>query len=286
MLLRRSIGIGEFRSLLNGDKIIGQYNLKNEHQNSFDKEGLYVCFFADDYWWIDNKAHSICVIVDIPTSRLKSGTGIYYASKNMSKTHIWSGRRGNELYELNEKYASFYSLDDVKSITLPNYTESALKVYKDKLKELNISIFERPDLVLNNKKLKTSLSIRFQQYRDMPKTELHESFKILLKRICKENGYTGKIEISCYDSSRWGFEKDRNIITRINVDLFNKDNKTCYSEITFSYSLETKKEILEKCKNNEEYDLSKINFTINPFGKVTIEGNLLTFENDFAKAFV
>ena len=54
MLLYRSIGTREFNALLSNKIIEGKYNLSKEKQSSFDEEGLYVCFFEDEYWWLDS----------------------------------------------------------------------------------------------------------------------------------------------------------------------------------------------------------------------------------------
>lgn len=285
MLLHRSLGLGEFYSLINGEKILGKYNLKKEAQNSYSKDGLFVCFFEDDYWWIGGSEHSICVIVDIPESRLKKGTGTYWASKNMAKTHIWSGRRGDELYELKERYAPYYSLKDVKSISLPDFAEHALTHYREILSQANITIMERPDLVIKNKKLHETLSIRFKTYVGCPKTSLHESFKTYLKRICNEKGYTGTIEISCYDSSKFCYEPDRNLQTRIQLDLFDRNNKNCFVELILIYSLDSKKFITNKCQNNEDYDLSLINCIVNSFGKTYFKDDMSNLEDKFQDFF-
>ena len=72
MLLYRSIGTREFNALLSNKIIEGKYNLSKEKQSSFDEKGLYVCFFEDEYWWLDSR-HKVCVIVDILEEKLKKG---------------------------------------------------------------------------------------------------------------------------------------------------------------------------------------------------------------------
>lgn len=289
MLLHRSMNETEFRTLLSGKPVIGRYNVKNQMQSSFEEEGLYVCFFEDDYWWIDAN-HKICAIVDIPEEKLGKGFGTYFASKNMAKTHIWSGRRGSELYLLNECYAKSYSIEDVVSISLPHWTDTALKPYKEQLGSMNIDIMVRPDILIKETNLKRRLSTRFKKYVNMPKTSLHESFKEYLRNICLENGYTGTIEIDCWDNSRVSYAKSNNIITSIELDLFSKDNKNFCGQLRISYPLELKKEMLQKLQNGENLDLSKFLYSgLNyrqPHNRASFKGDLFTLSQDLVEKFL
>lgn len=260
MLLYRSIGTREFNALLSNKIIEGKYNLSKEKQSSFDEEGLYVCFFEDEYWWLDSR-HKVCVNVDIPEEELKEGIGVYYASKNMAKTHIWSGRSGNECYELKERYAKSYSIDNVVAISLPNYVESSLKWYKETIKQKGIKIIDNPKVVLEEKKFKENLSIKFHQYANCKKNDWHKSLKEFLKQICNKNEYNGIIDIDCYDNSNFFYFNPNEdfIVTFVTLDL-TKNDKNLFVTLNLKYSLDTKNYLLEKCKKNEEYDLSRVVF--------------------------
>lgn len=280
MLLYRSIGEREFDALLSNRIIEGKYNVSKEKQSSFDKEGLYVCFFEDEYWWLDSR-HKVCVIVDIPKEELKEGIGIYFASKNMAKTHIWSGRRGSECYELKEKYAKSYSLDNVVAISLPNYVESSLERYKEIIKQKGIKIIDNPKTILEEKKFKENLSIRFHQYTSCKRNVWHKSLKEFLKQICNKNGYKGIIDIDCYDVYP---TSSGDFTTFVTLDL-TKNDKNLFVNLHLRYSLDTKKYLLEKCEKNEEYDLSKVLF-INGNNKQFLEnGTLETLESSLQSFF-
>lgn len=285
MLLYRSIGGNELYVLLSKGIIKGQYNLSKEKQSSFDKKGLYVCFFEDEYWWLDSR-HKVCVIVDIPEEKLKKGTGIYFASKNMAKTHIWSGRRGSECYELKERYAKSYSIDNVVAISLPNYVESSLKWYKETIKQKGIKIIDNPKVVLEEKKFKENLSIKFHQYANCKKNDWHKSLKEFLKQICNKNEYNGIIDIDCYDNSNFFYFNPNEdfIVTFVTLDL-TKNDKNLFVTLNLKYSLDTKNYLLEKCKKNEEYDLSRVVF-INRNNKQFLEkGTLENLESSLQSFF-
>lgn len=285
MLLYRSIGTREFNALLSNKIIEGKYNLSKEKQSSFDEEGLYVCFFEDEYWWLDSR-HKVCVNVDIPEEELKEGIGVYYASKNMAKTHIWSGRSGNECYELKERYAKSYSLNNVVAISLPNYTESALKQYKEIIKQKGIKIIDNPKVVLEEKKFKNNLSIKFHQYANCKKNDWHKSLKEFLKQICNKNEYNGIIDIDCYDNSNFFYFNPNEdfIVTFVTLDL-TKNDKNLFVTLNLKYSLDTKNYLLEKCKKNEEYDLSRVVF-INRNNKQFLEkGTLENLESSLQSFF-
>lgn len=285
MLLYRSIGTREFNALLSNKIIEGKYNLSKEKQSSFDEEGLYVCFFEDEYWWLDSR-HKVCVNVDIPEEELKEGIGVYYASKNMAKTHIWSGRSGNECYKLKERYAKSYSLNNVVAISLPNYTESALKQYKEIIKQKGIKIIDNPKVVLEEKKFKNNLSIKFHQYANCKKNDWHKSLKEFLKQICNKNEYNGIIDIDCYDNSNFFYFNPNEdfIVTFVTLDL-TKNDKNLFVTLNLKYSLDTKNYLLEKCKKNEEYDLSRVVF-INRNNKQFLEkGTLENLESSLQSFF-
>lgn len=274
MLLYRSIGVREFDTLLSNRIIEGKYNVSKEKQSSFDEDGLYVCFFEDEYWWLDSR-HKVCVVVDISEEELKEGIGVYHASKNMAKTHIWSGRRGSECYELKERYAKSYSLDNVVAISLPNYTELALKQYKETIKQKGIKIIDNPKVVLEEKKFKNNLSIRFHQYANCKKNDWHKSLKEFLKQLCNKNEYNGIIEIDCYDNSNFFYfnTKEDFIVTFVTLNL-TKNDKNLFVTLNLRYSLDTKKYLLEKCEKYEEFDLSKVSF-INGTNKQFVKNETL-----------
>ena len=111
----RSIGLAEFEELLEGNKVQGRYNNENEKQNNSNIKNV-VCFFKDKIMWRDS-AH--CILIECKFSNeeiSESGTGQYWAAKNFKDTKIWTGRRGNTNYELDEIYVKEYSLKNVINI--------------------------------------------------------------------------------------------------------------------------------------------------------------------------
>lgn len=148
MLLYRSIGEKELFKLLDGDIIYGQYNCSKEIQNSSKKTNA-ICCFVEKYFWSDSK-HKFFVILDIPNNQIELGNGFYDASKNLSKTKIWSGRRGNTTYTIQEAYIDEYSYKNVRTIYLGNYfTKRRMKEYVlPKLEKYNINVIDFSELSL------------------------------------------------------------------------------------------------------------------------------------------
>lgn len=195
MILRRSIGDTEMYALLHGDVIKGRYNIANEGQSSCHKKGNFVCFFVDDYWWIDTKSHRFCITVDIPEDRLSFGEGIYYAAASMAKTHIWSGKRGNELYVLKEAYVKKYSIKDVVSFAIDDdtYNQETHDWVINRMKEQNVAIVDMPNKKLKQQKYR-KLTVRCSNTKY--KTSEQKEILSLLKEKFSE--YYGEINFDCY----------------------------------------------------------------------------------------
>ena len=120
MLLHRNIGSSELIALVRDGKVHGTYDITNGHDIILDNEGEQeqapvVCFFASDYWWIDDD-HTYEIWVDIPDFKVTLGKGIYYANKDFDRTHVWNGRKGDIRYEVPEAYVTEYSVFDIRLI--------------------------------------------------------------------------------------------------------------------------------------------------------------------------
>lgn len=148
MLIYRSIGERELFQLLNGNIIYGQYDCSAEKQNSSKKTNA-ICCFVEKYFWKDSK-HKFFVILDIPNNQIELGKGIYYASKNLSKTKIWSGRKGNTVYEIQEAYIDKYSYKNVCTIYLGNYYANWYmnKHILPKIEKYNLNVIDFSELSL------------------------------------------------------------------------------------------------------------------------------------------
>lgn len=117
VVLQRSISDIELRSLLEGREITGRYDIASEKQSQSKVKIPVIQTFAANVWWTD-VYHKHLIILEVPENRIKRGTGDYWAQKDFAKTHIWTGRTGQEHYFIPEAYLASYSLKDVKCIGL------------------------------------------------------------------------------------------------------------------------------------------------------------------------
>lgn len=201
MILRRSIGDTEMWALLSGDTIQGRFECNKNSQCGLRKKGKYICFFVDDYWWIDNNEHRFCITVDIPEDKLIFGEGIYYAGASMKKTHIWSGKRGNEAYYLKEAYVKSYSIKDIISFAIDDdsYNQETYNHIIEKMKKHNVKIVDMPNKEMKYKKWH---SLRVSCAHTGHKTEEQKEVISLLKK--KFEGQYGIINFDCFS----GYEKN------------------------------------------------------------------------------
>lgn len=144
MLGYRSIGLDEFFMLVESNNPI--YGMKKwlntPWANSVKNPPDYgvVCFFKEDYKWHD-KAHKFDIVVELKNPI--EGYGIYYASKTLSKTHVWYGRDGKTKYRLPELYVRSYSLDDVVAIRLNNFFNyTVTEQYRNLFESKNIKFYK------------------------------------------------------------------------------------------------------------------------------------------------
>lgn len=197
MILYRSIGIEEFKKLINGDNIEGRYDLSKERQSTSNLKNV-ICFFTDEYWWLD-KSHTICIKLDIPENRLQFGIGTYYAPKILAKTRVWSGRRGTEKYNLGEAYSLKYNIQDVIAVSLGEIqNKHRIENY---LRKKNIVLFDIKSR--HNNVSRNSVKIKVKYYFRYNISNLAEFVVTKLKKNLQ--GYTDYIEVNCLNNTRIDF---------------------------------------------------------------------------------
>lgn len=126
----RTIGWDEFDALLSGETIKGKYDNNFEGQNDSNLKDV-VCFFREPIMWQD-KEHIFMIKCKFNSSETYTGSGVYYASKDLRSTNIWTGRRGKTEYNLDEIYVKSYSLKNVISFVVKNEEANPLsKLQKD-----------------------------------------------------------------------------------------------------------------------------------------------------------
>ena len=156
----RTIGIAELKHLLDGDTINGRYSNSSEKQNKSSLENV-VCFFTTPLMW-DDKDHLVMIKCKFDDKDvLEVGQGDYYAASNLRKTNIWSGKRGNTKYKIEEFYTKSYNIQNVVAfvdkyldVTIENKLEDGvehfLKIYDhgdkekyiEKYRALNIPVIQ------------------------------------------------------------------------------------------------------------------------------------------------
>ena len=112
MKLYRSINEKELQKLLRGVNVRGMYDCAFESQNETKLNNV-ICTFTKDFRWKD-KDHLFYIIMEIPDNRIiERNKATYYVSKDTIKNMVWSGRDGQESFEIEEAYLDNYSIDDV-----------------------------------------------------------------------------------------------------------------------------------------------------------------------------
>jgi hypothetical protein len=131
----RSIGESELRVLLAENPVYGRCKYSNLPESGCTLPYGAISFFLDDLKWRD-KTHIIDITVALPNDAQK-GMATYWASENFGQTGIWSGRRGNMKYEIEEAYIRCYWPQDVISINVrsryaSHFVERTLKPFCEK----------------------------------------------------------------------------------------------------------------------------------------------------------
>ena len=127
----RTIGWDEFDALLSGETIKGKYDNNSEGQNDSNLKDV-VCFFREPIMWQD-KEHIFMIKCKFNSNEIYTGTGVYYASKDLKNTNIWTGRRGKTEYNLDEIYVKSYKLDNVIAFVVKNEEANPLPKLKNDL---------------------------------------------------------------------------------------------------------------------------------------------------------
>ena len=182
MILHRSVSIKELQILLNEGVIKGNYNITNERQSTASCNQAVVSAFVGDVWWID-KRHEILLLLDIPEARLTFGIGDYWASANFDKTHIWSGRRGDNHYYIKEAYFQYYTIHEVMTVGI-EFTDEYKHLY-NMLKTYDKNIVSKDWLIkqTKNKAINTNLKVNPANKNKAPKISLGLTSSLILAEI-------------------------------------------------------------------------------------------------------
>ena len=120
MKLYRSINEKELQKLLRGVSVRGMYDCAFESQNETKLNNV-ICTFTKDFRWKD-KDHLFYIIMEIPDDHIiERNKATYYVSKDTIKNMVWSGRDGQESFEIEEAYLDNYNIDDVLLIKGMNH---------------------------------------------------------------------------------------------------------------------------------------------------------------------
>lgn len=108
----RSISEYELIDLLNGKTIYGRFNNAEEKQTTGVAQNV-VAFFTNPIKWEDS-IHQFFIQCEFDEDEIiETGKGTYFASDSLSKTSIWTGRRGSLKYTLDEFYVSSYNINNI-----------------------------------------------------------------------------------------------------------------------------------------------------------------------------
>jgi hypothetical protein len=136
----RSISKNEFFKLLDGETIKGTFDNSQEKQTTSNAANV-VAFYKNKYRWKDAR-HVFFIKCKFNESDIvDTGIGTYYASKDFAKTKVWTGRRGNTEYQLDEFYVSEYNLDNVVAFdyeALSLFNDDYQKMFTDSLTQKGI----------------------------------------------------------------------------------------------------------------------------------------------------
>ena len=192
----RTIGRNEFYRLVDYKEVIkGNFDNSSEKQNTSSANGV-IAFYKEPYKWFDARHNFFIKCKFNKSDIVDEGIGTYYASKDFGKTKIWTGRRGNSEYNIDEFYVSEYSLDNVVSIKYDNldlFTDDYKNEYMNMFNSLGItnlteSILNEMKLSQIKQKSKNQDPRRIQKSRNVKTTYLGMSkFGILNFKTTSES---------------------------------------------------------------------------------------------------
>ena len=185
----RTIGWDEFDALLSGETIKGKYDNNSEGQNDSNLKDV-VCFFREPIMWQD-KEHVFMIKCKFNSNEIYTGSGVYYASKDLRSTNIWTGRRGKTEYNLDEIYVKSYSLENVVAFVVKNEEANPLSKLQKDLKdgEYMLNIYKADDYTKNDKQKRIDDQTKFN---DMIRKEI----EIINKLGIVKEGLDKMIKIS------------------------------------------------------------------------------------------
>ena len=169
----RSIGEAELEMLLDGDTIKGRFDSSSENQTSSDSKNV-IYFFKDPYMWKD-KYHKFMIEAEFDISDTSASTGTYYASDKMRDTRIWTGRRGNTEYKLDEFTVNEYNIDNVTAFISEGPIEELIHSYYNN--EYSNELIDR--LKNTNKSFKTLNALTEYGEETSEDIEYRELIKII-----------------------------------------------------------------------------------------------------------
>ena len=137
----RSVGESELYALLAENPVYGKRKWDNVEESGCDLPYGAISFFLNDLKWRDPE-HLIDIEVALPADT-QTGMATYWASQEFGKTGIWTGRRGNTKYDIEEAYVRCYRPEDIISMNLRfryagHFVERVLKPFCEKY---NITLF-------------------------------------------------------------------------------------------------------------------------------------------------
>lgn len=185
----RTIGWDEFDALLADETIKGKYDNNSEGQNDSNLKDV-VCFFREPIMWQD-KEHIFMIKCKFNSNEVYTGSGVYYASKDLRSTNIWTGRRGKTEYNLDEIYVKSYNLKNVIAFVVKNEESNPLSKLQKDLEdgEYMLNIYKANDYTKNDKQKRIDDQTKFN---DMIRKEI----EIINKLGIVKEGLDKMIKIS------------------------------------------------------------------------------------------
>lgn len=185
----RTVGWDEFDALLAGETIKGKYDNNSEGQNDSNLKDV-VCFFREPIMWQD-KEHIFMIKCKFNSNEVYTGSGVYYASKDLRSTNIWTGRRGKTEYNLDEIYVKSYNLKNVIAFVVKNEESNPLSKLQKDLEdgEYMLNIYKANDYTKNDKQKRIDDQTKFN---DMIRKEI----EIINKLGIVKEGLDKMIKIS------------------------------------------------------------------------------------------
>ena len=131
----RSIGESELYALLAENPVYGKRKWDNRTESGCTLPYGAVSFFLNDLKWRDAE-HLIDIEVALPND-MQKGMATYWAAADFAKTGIWTGRKGNTKYDIEEGYVRCYHPEDIISINLRfryagHFVETLIKPFCEK----------------------------------------------------------------------------------------------------------------------------------------------------------